>query len=75
MCTYVQPEFRLLIIFDHDSIRFGKNNPFSLFFLVALVLSSFEFCLLCFVFSILCFVCLTFVFCLSCFVFPLVCAI
>ena len=25
MCTNVQPEFRLLIMFDYDSIRFGKN--------------------------------------------------
>ena len=25
MCTYVQHEFRLLIMFDYDSIRFGKN--------------------------------------------------
>ena len=25
MCINVQPEFRLLIMFDYDSIRFGKN--------------------------------------------------
>ena len=25
MCTNVQPEFRLPIMFDYDSIKFGKN--------------------------------------------------
>ena len=25
MCTNVQSEFRLLVMFDYDSIRFGKN--------------------------------------------------
>ena len=25
MCTNVQPEFGLRIMFDYDSIRFGKN--------------------------------------------------
>ena len=57
MCTNVQPEFRLLIMFDCDSIRFGKNmtNTFMA------PIGACDFRLLNFVFYVLCFG-----FCVSC---------
>ena len=60
MCTYVQPEFRLLIKFDYDSIRFGKNmtNTFMThydFLFLVLLGGAFDFRLLNFVFYVLCF--------------------
>ena len=68
MCTNVQPEFRLLIMFDYDSIRFGKNMtntfmaPINIDFLFLVLFGgACDFRLLNFVFYVLCFG-----FCASC---------
>ena len=66
MCTNVQPEFRLLIMFDYDSIGFGKHMTNILwlqltFLFLVFLLGAFDFRLLNFVFYVLCFG-----FCVSC---------